>query len=106
MHGEGVQPVTFQVGVVTVHKPQFLEQKGETLLGLPENVEANPTLIYTNLTEDNRNQIAMQQGALEGSNVDLSKEMADMLVVQRSIQFQSRAISLSDQMMGLINGIR
>ncbi|MBS4206779.1 flagellar hook-basal body protein [Bacillus sp. FJAT-50079] len=106
VQGEGIQPVSFQLGVVTVHKPQFLEQKGETLLGLPENIDANPALIYTNIVGTNRNQIAMQQGALEGSNVDLSKEMSDMLVVQRSIQFQSRAISLSDQMMGLINGIR
>jgi flagellar basal-body rod protein FlgG len=29
-----------------------------------------------------------------------------MLNVQRSYQFQARSISLADQMMGLVNGIR
>ena len=46
----------------------------------------------------------LQQGALEGSNVDLGMEMTDMINIQRSLQFQSRAITLSDQMMGLVNG--
>ena len=30
---------------------------------------------------------------LEGSNVDLGMEMADMINIQRSLQFQSRAIT-------------
>lgn len=95
---------TFDLGVTLVNKPQFLEQKGDNLFGLPTNVpEAD---IFTNLDGALRNQIAIQQRALEQSNVDLSKEMTDLIQVQRSYQFQARSINLADQMMGLINGIR
>jgi len=48
----------------------------------------------------------MQIGTLESSNVDISKEMTDLIAAQRSYQFNSRAITLADQMLGLINGIR
>lgn len=98
--------MTANLGVVTMMKPQYLEQKGDGLLGLPDNLEVNPTLIYTELTGAGRNEIAIQQGALEASNVDLGKELTEMMSVQRAMQFQSRSISLSDQMMGLVNGIR
>lgn len=99
----------FNLGVVRVNKPQFLEQKGENLLGLPENMaELNTTEgeILTELNGPMRNQITMMQGALEQSNVDLSKEMTDLINLQRSYQFQSRTISVADQMMGLVNTIR
>lgn len=95
---------TSNLGVTLVNKPQFLEQKGNNRLGLPENVVGEN--VVTDLTGAARNQISIQQGALEQSNVELSKEMTDLINVQRSYQFQSRSINLADQMMGLINGIR
>ncbi|KAB2336539.1 flagellar hook-basal body protein [Cytobacillus depressus] len=101
--------VEFNLGVVQVKKSQFFEQKGENLLGLPENfAELNTSMdeILTELNGPLRNQIAIQQGALEQSNVDMSKEMPELITLQRAYQFQSRSISIADQMMGLINGIR
>jgi flagellar basal-body rod protein FlgG len=95
---------THNLGVTLVNKPQFLEQKGNNRLGLPENVVGEN--ILTDLNGALRNQISIQQGTLEQSNVELSKEMTDLINVQRSYQFQSRSINLADQMMGLINGIR
>ncbi|MEK3888492.1 flagellar hook-basal body protein [Bacillus sp. FSL K6-3431] len=102
------QQVTSNLGIVAMNKPQFMEQKGSNLLGLPENLQpgVDPALIYTELAGAGRNQVSVQQGALEASNVDLSKEMTEMVNVQRALQFQSKSISLSDQMMGLVNGIR
>ena len=38
-----------------------------------------------------RNQISMMQGMLEQSNVELSKEMTDLINAQRAYQFQSRS---------------
>ncbi|MEK4067118.1 MULTISPECIES: flagellar basal body rod C-terminal domain-containing protein [Bacillaceae] len=32
--------------------------------------------------------------------------MTDLINVQRSYQFQSRAVTMADQMSGLVNGIR
>ncbi|PLR94487.1 flagellar hook-basal body protein [Bacillus sp. T33-2] len=99
----------FNLGVTYIKKPQFLEQKGGNLFGLPDNLAGLGVAendILTNLDGQLRNGISIQQGALEQSNVDLSKEMTDLINVQRGYQFQSRSITLSDQMLGLVNGIR
>jgi flagellar basal-body rod protein FlgG len=93
---------SFNLGVVQINKPQFFEQKGGSLIGLPDNVPV-PNGVLTELP---REQISIGQRMLEQSNVDMSKEMTDLLNVQRSYQFQSRAVTMADQMMGLINGIR
>lgn len=97
---------SFNLGVIQVNKPQFFEQKGDSLIGLPANATNVPTGVYTDLTGAARGQISIGQGMLEQSNVDLSKEMTDLMTTQRLYQFQSRAVTMSDQMMGLINGIR
>ncbi|PWW31227.1 flagellar basal-body rod protein FlgG [Cytobacillus oceanisediminis] len=94
----------FNLSVVQVNKPQFLEQKGGNLLGLPDGIEGEE--IFTELNGALRSQIGMAQGALEQSNVDMSKEMTDLINLQRAYQFQSRSVSMADQMMGLVNGIR
>jgi flagellar basal-body rod protein FlgG len=100
---------SFDLGVVQVKKPQFLETKGKNLLGLPANfaglgVEMDEVL--TDLNGPLRTGISIEQNALEQSNVDLTKEMTELINVQRSFQFQSRSITLADQMSGLVNGIR
>jgi flagellar hook protein FlgE len=41
----------------------------------------------------------IEVGALELSNVDLSREMTDMIIVQRSFQAGSRVVTVSDQML-------
>ena len=95
---------TINLGVTLVNKPQFLVSKGDNLLGLPDNLGTLNVVegdVLTNLEGVLRNQISIKQGALEQSNVDLSKEMTDLITVQRSYQFQSRSINLADQMMGL-----
>lgn len=94
----------FNLGVVQLNKPQFLEQKGGNLLGLPDGVEGEE--VFTELDGALRGQIGMAQGALEQSNVEMSKEMTDLINLQRAYQFQSRSVSMADQMMGLVNGIR
>ncbi|OXS56453.1 flagellar basal-body rod protein FlgG [Bacillus sp. V-88] len=99
----------FYLGVVTVEKSQFLQQYGGNLLGFADNLDqlgVTEDEVVTNVTGGARTDISMVQNSLEGSNVDISKEMTDMLSVQRSYQFQARSISLADQMMGLVNGIR
>lgn len=100
------QAFTVNLGVIALNKPQFMEQKGDNLIGLPNDPAVDPAMVYTDITGAARNSIGIQQRALEASNVDLSKELTDMMNVQRALQFQSRSITVSDQMMGLINGIR
>ncbi|MCA1055133.1 flagellar hook-basal body protein [Rossellomorea aquimaris] len=97
------------LGIVSIEKPQFLRQYGSNLVGLPDNLDqlgVGADEVLTNLTGGARTGIQMVQSSLEASNVDVGKEMTDMLNVQRSYQFQARSITLADQMMGLVNGIR
>ncbi|PLS17758.1 flagellar biosynthesis protein FlgG [Bacillus sp. M6-12] len=106
-HNGGAE--TFGLGIVSVKNPQFLEQVGGNLLGLPANLdELNVTEedVLTSLTGGGRDEISLQQRALETSNVDLSKEMTDLMSMQRHYQFQARSITLADQMLSLVNGIR
>lgn len=96
---------SFNLGVIQLNRPQSFEQKGNGLIGPPNNVTV-PNGVFTDLKGTARSQISIGQGMLESSNVDLTTEMTDLMDAQRSYQFQSRAITISDQMMGLINGIR
>jgi len=48
----------------------------------------------------------VQQGAVEGSNVDLASEMVDMIDAQRGFQLASQAIKTQDELMQTANDIR
>lgn len=48
----------------------------------------------------------VQQGVIEGSNVDLAVAMTEMLEAQRSFSLASRAIHTQDQLLEIANGIR
>lgn len=47
-----------------------------------------------------------QQGALEGSNVDLVTEMSDMMQAQRGFQFSTKILQTADEMENVINSLR
>lgn len=98
-----------QMGVTQVKKPQLMEHISDTYIGLPDNFNQLGVAqadVLQNLQGANRNQVAMQNGGLEMSNVDISKEMTELINTQRSYQFNARTITMADQMMGLVNGVR
>ena len=97
---------TFNLGVVSIKKPQFMEKTSGNLLSFPNDLNVQEAEVFDTLNGGLREGITLTQGSLENSNVDLSKEMTDLINVQRQYQFQSRAISMADQMSGLVNGIR
>lgn len=96
------------IGITTILRPQLLQSVGDNIFTLPDlnALNVNETDVAVNMIGNLRNQISMTQGALEQSNVDLGTELTDMMITERSYQLNARAISLSDQMLGLINGIR
>lgn len=49
---------------------------------------------------------SIRQGFLELSNVDLSKEMTDMIITQRAFQLSSKAMTTADEMWGMANNLR
>ncbi|WP_249869301.1 flagellar hook-basal body protein [Oceanobacillus saliphilus] len=101
----GQTAVEAQLAVVEAVRPRLLEAAGQNMFRLPdtENLGFNADEIIQ-LTEPNATII--QSGALEQSNVDISQQMADLILAQRSYQFNSRTISMGDQMMGLVNQLR
>jgi flagellar basal-body rod protein FlgG len=48
----------------------------------------------------------MMQGYTENSNVDIAKEMTEMIITQRAFDMSSTAIKNSDEMWSLINNMR
>jgi flagellar basal-body rod protein FlgG len=93
------------LAIVEAVRPRLLEAVGENLFRLPDleqlGYDFNEIIQDTNLAVD-----VLKSGALENSNVDIAKQMTDMIMTQRSYQFNARTISMSDQMSGLINTVR
>ncbi|MCH3964203.1 MAG: flagellar basal body rod protein FlgG [Clostridium sp.] len=52
------------------------------------------------------NDVSIQQGFLEQSNVDVGKEMSEMILSQRAFELSAKALSTSDEMWGLINSMK
>lgn len=98
-----------ELGVSVLQKPQLMEHVSSTYIVMPDNLAelgVNAQDVMTDLQGANRGEIALANQMLEMSNVDISKEMTDLMGAQRSYQFSARSITIADQMMGLINGIR
>ena len=97
---------TAQLAITLVEKPNALTRLSSTHFTLPENMAELNLTEADLLTELDGSDVGIRQGALEGSNVDYQKEMTDLINVQRSYQFNSRSVSIADQMLGLVNSIR
>lgn len=94
-----------ELQLVRVTKPQLLENIGNNYFRFP-NLDERGLQFADVLEQVSENEGQLMQGALEASNVDLSKELVELMVAQRSYQFNTRSISIADQMMGLVNNVR
>lgn len=101
----GTQAVEARLGVVEAVRPRLLEAAGENNFTLPDlnALGYNQGEIIQGVGQTN---VTLQSGALEASNVDIGKQMTEMLMTQRAYQFNGKSISTGDQMMGLINNLR
>lgn len=103
------EAIAFQLSIAEILRPNLLEKVGANRYQLPGTEAAqvaNGTLQIVNLSEQNDRSIKIHQGALEMSNVDLTEEMIELMLTQRLIQSQGRALSFADDMMGLVNTMR
>src|SRR5690606_36425307 len=48
----------------------------------------------------------LQQGFVEGSNVQVVEEMVRMITAQRAYEINSKAIQTSDDMLSILNGLK
>lgn len=100
---------TIELAVTVMERPNLMKRLSATNFALPENLAdlgVTQQQVLTELQGTARSVIGLEGLALEGSNVNSQKEMTDLISVQRNYQFNARAVTLADQMLGLINGIR
>ncbi|NOU71436.1 flagellar hook-basal body complex protein [Paenibacillus sp. LMG 31458] len=99
-----------QIKLVRVVRPQLLQDVGDNLYTIPNGItvaeKANILQDVNPLVDNPANRVSLMQGFLEQSNVTLSDEMTDLVIVQRALQLNSRAITSSDQMMNIANNLR
>ncbi|MFU0789355.1 MAG: flagellar hook-basal body protein [Virgibacillus proomii] len=94
-----------RIAVVEAVRPHLLEATGENLFRLPNLVELGFNIAEI-IQPVGENEQILKSGTLEASNVDMSQEMSELIMTQRAYQFNARTISMSDQMLGLINQLR
>lgn len=101
----GELQVVGAIGIVEITRPHLLEAAGGNLFRLPDAGELgyvmDEVVEQVGVTDS-----LVESGMLEQANVDLATQMSELLMAQRAYQFNSRTISTTDQMMGLINQLR
>jgi flagellar basal-body rod protein FlgG len=86
-----------RLALVTVASPDHLLAAGANLF---------TTSAASGATRPVGAKATIHQGALEGSNVEVSNEMVQMIDTQRSYQLQSSAIQTESQMASIANELR
>lgn len=96
--------------LVQVVRPQLLLHKGENLFALPDGIDPALGELLQEVSADANNpeaaKVAVRQGFLEQSNVNLADEMTELLMAQRAFQLNAKALASSDNMMYLANTLR
>jgi flagellar basal-body rod protein FlgG len=92
------------IKLVQAVKPTLLSQVADNLFTVADGV--NRADVVRDVQPDADNGIALLQGYVEQSNVNLTEEMSELINVQRAYQLSARALSSSDTMMGLANNLR
>ena len=85
-----------KIQLVTVPSPDNLTPVGNSMFSA--NAASGGISSATGAT--------LQQGALDGSNVDMSQAMATMMTAQQSYSMDSSAIQDQDQMLEIANEIK
>jgi len=92
--------------LVEVNKPELLQAVADNLYGVPSDVNVQDVVANVVARPDEAGGVAIRQGFLEESNVNLGDEMADLVNVQRAYQLSSRALSSGDQMSQMAANLR
>lgn len=74
----------------------------DSLTSVGENLYVSNPGARMNVNTD----VNIMQGFVEGSNVDMAKEMTDMIVAQRAFELSSKSLKTADDMWGLINSMK
>lgn len=90
-----------QLDLVHFTNPTGLQSQGDNLYRASA---ASGEAISGKAGEDGMGTLA--QGFLEGSNVKMTEEMVNLMIAQRVYEANVKVIQASDEMLGMINGLR
>lgn len=95
-----------QIKLMRVIRPQYLQEMGYNIYGVAADADLEAVLQDAYLPSDKAEEVTVRQGYLEQSNVNLSDEISELMIIQKAFQMNSRAITSSDTMMQLANNLR
>lgn len=96
---DGEEEEIGRMGIYTFPNLQMLIRDGSSNWLL--HPAADPNANEPVLVEENNYTIV--QGAIEGSNVDMGKELTDLITAQRAMSMMGKALTMSDEMLGMAN---
>lgn len=96
------QNIGIQIGLWQFQNPAGLEKVGDTKFA----VTAASGEAINEADDDNVARSTVNQGYLEGSNVQVADEMVNLIVAQRAYELNSKAITTTDEMMQQANNLR
>lgn len=99
---DGTSDTVDTLNLAEALKPQLLEAVGNNQFIPADNEDIDADAIL----QDVQATTGVKQGFLEQSNVNLEDEMTNMIEMQRHYEFNGRAVSIGDQMKGLVNGMK
>ncbi|MDF2669104.1 MAG: flagellar hook-basal body protein [Paenibacillus sp.] len=110
-----LQPGTpaLQIGrmkLVQMVRPQVLQQLGENMYTMPDTID--PALgdvvrvVGTDPFNPEADKLAVRQGFVEQSNVNLAEETTELMLTQRAFQLNAKALISADNLMALTNSLR
>ncbi|CAM4371103.1 flagellar hook-basal body protein [Paenibacillus alkaliterrae] len=92
------------IKLLQASRPAALTAVSDNLFVIANGINVGD--VVQQIVPDSENLISLRQGYLEQSNVVLTDEMTELINVQRAYQLAARALSSSDTMMSLANGLR
>jgi flagellar basal-body rod protein FlgG len=97
--GSTDETVLGTIRVVDFTNAAGLEAIGGNLY-IPTPASGEPNELYA---EDN---LQIQQGFLEGSNVDVAEELVDMIVAQRAYELTSKVVQSADETLQVVTNLK
>ena len=106
--GDGSRAAVGQIAMATFKNPEGLNSIGGNLLQKSSN--SGTEIIKTGIgelaaTDNSKGFVDLIQGALEGSNVDLTEQFTDMITATRSFQAAGKMITTGDEILQTITGL-
>lgn len=104
---EGMIQEAGRLKLMRVLRPDYIELVGNNMYRLSAAVQDQDNVLeMVNFEDPAQRGIAVRQHYVEQSNVDLTTEMTELIMVQRAYQLNARALMAGDTMMNLANQLR